>query len=159
MTTRPRKSTPFVPMSIDEARDLTESIIKDELAKNWTEDKIKIKIKRTIEQKFERIISVHLGFEDKYGAWEVDHCNGRAGHSDIGKKIASLATDAVDTTIAKMMNEGKFELGPKHIKALEKEFEAVVSGYEASKIIERVAMKKMERLQALLEGEITGASN
>lgn len=154
-----KKSAPFTPMSIDEAEIMINDVIQKELAANWSEEQIKIRIRQVIEQKFEKIVSVHLGFDSKYGDWEIDHCNGRAGNSDIGKKIASLATNAVDTTIAKMMNEGKFQLAPKHIKALEREFDSIISGYEGRKIIQSLAMKKMEKLKDLLEGKINGATN
>lgn len=165
MTTKrqPKKAepteAPFVPMTLEQAEERITALMKAELAMNWTEDKIKQRIHKSLNDAFNNILATALGFElDSWnGKWKVDHCNGRAGESTIGKMIAELAVGEVKTAIAEGIKEGKFTITKSHMEALQREFNENVNGYKAREMIQQVAQQRLSRLTKLLSGEITGA--
>lgn len=61
---------------------------------DYTQEAISRKVKHQLNQNAERMVLTLLGFEESFGKWEVDHCNGRSGESAIGdylKKHHSIA--------------------------------------------------------------------
>lgn len=59
-----------------------------------TEEKIHNKVISLLEKNAEQATLTLLGFENRWGKWEVDHCNGRSGESSIGdymKKVHAVA--------------------------------------------------------------------
>jgi hypothetical protein len=51
---------------------------------NYTPEKIHAKVTEQLDTNAEQMVLKLLGFDNRWGKWEVDHCNGRAGNSAIG---------------------------------------------------------------------------
>lgn len=146
-----------VPTTIPEAKALAEEEVKKLLAEKYTPEKIRAFIVNYIENSITDLIHVSLGFsKDRWGnsKWEVDHCNGRAGESVIGKKIAEMAEEEVQKAVQKAIATGKFTVTDAHINALNKEFNSHVTGYKTRQMIENLAAAKVNRLKQVLTGEI-----
>lgn len=152
-------AAPFVPPSIDAAKELMDKLIKEELAKNWTEDKIRFRINNTLDAHFLQLVKISLGFsKSSWGDnWEVDHCNGRGGNTEITAQISAIAKAELTKVITEGINAGKFSIGTKEINALQRQFQEYVSGYEARKQIDELAKRRISKLVDTLEGRITGA--
>lgn len=155
--TKPEPS--LAPPTIEEVQAQVNTILAKEIAENWTEDKIRRRVQKMLEENFSVIVKTQLGFSKSSwgGNWEVDHCNGRAGQTIVGDRIAAAAVQAVEDVIIKGCTEGKFKLSAADIKVMEKEFTDKVRGYEMRKRVEVHASKQMDRLFDLLNGKITGA--
>lgn len=157
------KATPkpaaFVPTSLEEAQALLDRELKAKLAAEWTDEKIRIRIDRLLNDKFDHIVAVACGFgKNSWGnKWEVDHCNGRGGESLIGQRIAKLAEQAINDMLVKQRD--RFELNKQQIDALAKDFHDRMTGYKARERISQLADSKLDRLVQTLNGNLSGADN
>lgn len=65
-------------------------------AESWlTEQDIGFRVRQTLDSKVQEIVARLLGFESKWGRWEVDHCNGRSGESAAGDYVRKTCADEV----------------------------------------------------------------
>lgn len=66
----------------------------------WMKDNSdKVLARKVIDQldsKQEEVVCKLLGFNDKWGKWDVDSCNGRAGNSAAGDYLRSVQKDAIE---------------------------------------------------------------
>lgn len=128
------------------------------VATEYTDEKIRTKIRKMIEGKVDEIVLVSLGFEkDRWGnnsTWSVDHCNGRAGESTIGKMIADMARHEINKTIQQMISNGHFTV-PKSVQtAMDKEFNEYFKSYNFRQEIHKLAEEKAHRLFDILKGNL-----
>ena len=57
--------------------------------------KIKDRVKRLLDANSKEVTMKLLGFNDRLGRWEIDHCNGRSGESAAGDFIRKTQSEAV----------------------------------------------------------------
>ena len=72
--------------------------LADEAAQKWVaeqHDVIEDTIKVMLDKRLDEIVGKMLGFDLRWGTWEVDHCNGRAGESAAGDWLRQRAGLAV----------------------------------------------------------------
>lgn len=156
----PPPDTSFVPPSIDAAKELMNKLVQEELAENWTEDKMRQRIRQTLQSDFNHIVKISLGFSKSSwrDEWEVDHCNGRGGNTEVTAQISTIARNELSKVIQEGITKGKFTIGAKEISALQRQFTEYVTGYEARKQIDELAKRRIQRLVDVLEGNLTGAN-
>ena len=78
----------------------------DEWRKENTDEKIREKVFTKLDAKREEVVAKMMGFDNKWGRWELDHCNGRAGQSFIG----NLMTEYTETNLRSWFNESVKEI-------------------------------------------------
>lgn len=64
--------------------------------KGNSEEALARKVKVQLDSKQEEVVCKLLGFNNKWGEWEVDNCNGRAGNSAAGDYLRSVQQDAIE---------------------------------------------------------------
>lgn len=131
-----------------------------QISKDWTDERIAERVRLILERDFQEIVAKSLGFSHSSwgrGAWEVDHCNGRAGESDVGTRIASAAHKAIEDVFTRPEHADKFKLTQAQIKAMTDEFKAKVSKHSLSKVVEAHVAKEVAKLDDLMCGKIKGA--
>lgn len=69
-------------------------------AKRWVDEvkaegQLEREIRRRLDKRLDEIIGKLLGFDSRWGGWEVDHCNGRSGESAAGNWLRRRAGEAV----------------------------------------------------------------
>ena len=60
-----------------------------------------------LEQQFDGLIAKILGFDNRWGRWELDHTNGRAGNSFIGAEIRERAEAAAIQVVNEALQDFK----------------------------------------------------
>lgn len=60
-----------------------------------TEEVLKKRVHDMLDKSSQEIIMKLLGFNDSWGRWKLDHCNGRSGNSPAGDYIKSSQQTAV----------------------------------------------------------------
>lgn len=64
--------------------------------KGNSEEVLARKVIAQLDSKQEEVVCKLLGFNDRWGKWEVDSCNGRAGNSAAGDYLRSVQKDAIE---------------------------------------------------------------
>jgi len=68
--------------------------------KNWNEQNTPEKVTQdvfdTLNADKDKILAQLLGFSNRWGKWELDHCNGRAGNSAAGDFLREVQQQAVN---------------------------------------------------------------
>lgn len=82
-------------MSLDKVYIWVNQAVQEWLKKN-DEKKIKRDVEIRLDKHRNEIIHKLLGFNDRWGQWEVDHCNGRAGNSAAGDFLRRHAQDKIE---------------------------------------------------------------
>jgi hypothetical protein len=78
----------------------------EKAAADWfkdNEDKIEFKIKQQLDSAVVDIVAKLLGFNNQWGRWEIDHCNGRNGNSAAGDFIQRNAKEGVDKWLSQIV--------------------------------------------------------
>lgn len=80
-----------------------------------TEETIKKKVVDLLNKNSEEITLKLLGFNNRYGKWELDHCNGRSGTSAAGDYLTTMQQTAIQewlqtVTMPKLSNAMKNRL-------------------------------------------------
>ena len=60
-----------------------------------TPEKLKAKVKRLLDQNAQTVTLKLLGFNDHWGEWALDHCNGRSGNSAAGDYLRKVQQEAI----------------------------------------------------------------
>lgn len=60
-----------------------------------TEERIKATVTNLLNKESEEIMLKLLGFDNRYGKWELDRCNGRAGESAAGDYLRKNQQEAI----------------------------------------------------------------
>lgn len=85
---------------------------------NNTEESIRTKVTHLLEKHSNEITMKLLGFTDRWGKWELDHCNGRSGNSAAGDFIRKTQQDAIEAWLSTVIMPN---LTPALAKSLQKQ--------------------------------------
>jgi hypothetical protein len=97
----------------------------DTKAKTWllkTQSKMSEKVEQLLDTQFENTILKVFGFNNHWGDWEVDHCNGRSGESNVGDWIKKHAEKDFTKWIEKNVKRLP-KIPPKAIESLKKDYQ------------------------------------
>ena len=118
MTDTPKTVT----RTIDYAQDVRSAV--EEWVKKHDSPYLKSSVHRQLDASLQANVAKLLGFEKRSGSnWEIDHCNGRAGNSVIGKMIGDMAREACESW-AKSVVDDMPEFPEELRKAAEDEYVA-----------------------------------
>lgn len=96
-----------------------------EAALEWkqehTPEKLKAKVKQLLDQNAQTITLKLLGFNDHWGKWELDHCNGRSGNSAAGDYLRQVQQEAIQEWMQSLVIP---EITPDLKQKFKKEFQA-----------------------------------
>lgn len=92
-------------MTLEGALDLFKKARDQWVNENVTKEAIERRVYRTLDARVTEIVVKLLGFEDRWGKWEVDHCNGRAGESEVGDFVRRVASKAVAKWLLEQMGD------------------------------------------------------
>ena len=67
-----------------------------------TPEQIESRVRHLLDNKSDEIVAKMLGFNDSWGRWELDHCNGRSGNSAAGDYMRKCHQEAIEKWITKM---------------------------------------------------------
>lgn len=96
----------------------------DKAAAQWlkdNEDKIEKQISSMLDRRLEEVVAKLLGFNNSWGRWEVDNCNGRDGNSAAGDWLREKAANAVKEWLTAQAGDLP-KLPAAAIKSLRKEY-------------------------------------
>ena len=84
--------------SINPLNDLLPVILSaiDKWKENNKEEDITAKVHKLLDNNSKEITLKLLGFDNKWGSWELDHCNGRSGESVAGDYLRKVQNQAID---------------------------------------------------------------
>jgi hypothetical protein len=86
-----------MPAQVNPVDSLLTSIacaVEEWKAKN-TKEVIKTTVTELLDKESKQLTLKLLGFEDRWGKWEVDHCNGRGGESAAGDYLRIAQKTAI----------------------------------------------------------------
>lgn len=86
---------------IDELLPVIAQAVEEWKLKN-TASEIKTKIIRLLDTNSKEITMKLLGFDHRWGKWELDHCNGRSGNSVAGDFIRNSHAEAIKEWLAQV---------------------------------------------------------
>lgn len=138
------KKTPAVKNveTLSDIKAKVEDAIRAELA-GCNEIVIKRLVHDTVANHAKTIVGKLLGFDNRWGRWELDHCNGSGGESAAGDFIRSVAQSEIKEWLTKM--SGKLpELSNEVVKDLRK-FYLETLQRELRTILDRKAIEEAER--------------
>ena len=71
-------------------------------------EKLKDDVSRRLDSRLEELISKYMGFNNHWGKWELDHCNGRQGESAAGdfikKEVATTCQEWLKKQAGNLMD-------------------------------------------------------
>jgi hypothetical protein len=127
---------------IDNARKKAEAAAID-----WLKEKegdIGHTIRMRLDSRMDSIVAKLLGFDDHWGKWEVDHCNGRNGESAAGDWLRQQVGETIKSWLAEQA--GNLPKLPKTaITGLRKEYLRVLES-ELSKLMRDAAVRDAREL-------------
>lgn len=86
--------------------------------KEWesenTPEVLEERVKKTLNENSKEIVAKLLGFNNHWGKWEIDNCNGRDRYTEAGRRIVALHQKAVDEWFHEISD---FKLTPKEKSA------------------------------------------
>jgi len=128
---------------IEEIKQWAEEAREEWLKEHSDKEKVKHVVFDRLDTDLVSIVAKLLGFDDHWGRWEVDHCNGRGGQSAAGDFIKQMAGEAVTEWLLKQAKKLP-KLPPTTIKALRKDYRTTY---------ERELREKLHRLAGQQAGE------
>lgn len=94
--------------------------------KEWesenTPEVIEERVKKALNQNSKDIVAKLLGFDNRWGKWEIDNCNGRHRNTEAGRRIVELHQKAVDEWFHEISD---FKLTPKEKSAFRTAFKKI----------------------------------
>lgn len=127
--------------------------LTDKAAAQWMAEhrnKIPQMVSSMLERRMEEVVAKLLGFDNHWGDWAVDHCNGRAGNSAAGDWLREQARDAIKAWLT--AQAGKLPTLPKHaIESLRKNYQKTLERELRTQLVSTATHKARELLF-----EITG---
>jgi hypothetical protein len=122
-------------------------------AEEWVKSKEDIagEIKSLLDSKLEEVTMKLLGFNNRYGEWEIDHCNGRFGDSAAGDWLRDKAGDAVNAWLTKQAGNLP-ELPKTAIKSLRENYLSVLENQLRVKLTEKAKADSDAILKSALFG-------
>lgn len=91
-------------MNLTEAKKIIDAAVA-ECCKCVTPESARRKIEDILDSHTEEAVAKLLGFDNKWGDWEVDHTNGRQGESAAGDWLRKTAKEEVDKWLATQAGE------------------------------------------------------
>lgn len=79
--------------------DLLDTVLKsinEWKAKN-TEEILTQRVHDLLDKNAKEVVLKLLGFNESWGKWEIDHCNGRAGESAVGDYLKNVKRAAINS--------------------------------------------------------------
>lgn len=82
--------------------DLLDTVLKaiNEWKSKNTEEVLTQRVHDLLDKNAKEVVLKLLGFNESWGKWEVDHCNGRAGESAVGDYLKRVKQSAIDSWLA-----------------------------------------------------------
>jgi hypothetical protein len=111
-------------------------------------------IKHLVENKKDELAAKYLGFDNKWGRWELDHCNGRAGESAAGDLFKRELKRHSEDIVKKLAGELP-SLPEGAIKAFKAEFLQELKRSVSDLVAEAARSKARELVKAMLNDVIT----
>lgn len=120
-----------------------------------TPEQIEKRVYEILDKRTEEVVAKLLGFSPRWGEWEIDHCNGRAGQSEAGNYLACAAKGAVVTWLEQQADSiNNLKLPPTALKAIKKE--ALINARrEFRSELEALVMVKMKEYAEEVIDEFT----
>lgn len=56
-------------------------------------DGVELKVREMLDSRLESVVAQVMGFDNRWGHWEIDHCNGRSGESLAADRIRTVARE------------------------------------------------------------------
>ena len=83
--------------------DLLDTVLKaiNEWKSKNTEEVLTQRVHDLLDKNAKEVVLKLLGFNESWGKWEVDHCNGRAGESAVGDYLKMVKQSAINSWLAK----------------------------------------------------------
>lgn len=91
----PKPASPKPELSVDSILQRVNTLVESWAAKNLTPDALEKRITNLLEYHQKTVFLSLMGFEDRYGSWAIDHCNGRSGNSIAGDVLRQKHTEAL----------------------------------------------------------------
>ncbi len=88
-------SQPTIEKPVDSILPHIAAAVAEWKAEN-TEESIKATVIGLLEKESKQIVLKLLGFNESWGKWEVDHCNGRGGQSAAGDFLTKVQQGAIE---------------------------------------------------------------
>lgn len=93
-----------------------------------TPETIHAHVHQMLDKASKEVVMKLLGFNDSWGKWELDHCNGRSGNSPAGEFITKVQQSAVQDWLATVaMPKLTEELQASLVKQAQNEYEQRMS--------------------------------
>lgn len=73
-------------------KDVVKKFVTDWM-EHWDQGRIRERVFSILDSRRDEVILKMAGFDDRWGKWEIDHCNGRM--ASVSKYIESIAQDVV----------------------------------------------------------------
>ena len=127
-----------------------DNIIADKLAKFSAN--LEEKIEDMLDRRLQELVAKYLGFDNKWGRWELDHCNGRSGNSAAGDFLLSKVQDGAKKWLDKQA--GSLPDLPKSAIAELKKYYLHHLQREIDQTLRQIAESKGEELAKEIAGDI-----
>lgn len=127
-----------------------DNIIADKLAKFGAN--LEEKIENMLDRRLQELVGKYLGFDNKWGRWELDHCNGRSGESAAGDFLRSKVQEGTKKWLEKQAGNLP-DLPKSAIADLKKEYLYILKR-EIEQNLNRIAEGKGEELAKEIAGDI-----
>ena len=69
------------------------------------ESDIEKNVTKMLDARLEELVAKMMGFDYRYGRWELDHCNGRDGESAAGDWLRNRAKKAIEDWLEKQAGD------------------------------------------------------
>jgi hypothetical protein len=106
-----------------------------------TDEDLTTRVHKLLDENQKKIVLTLLGFENRWGGWEIDHCNGRAGQTPVGEYIKVTH----EAAIKEWLEQVKLPPMPASAK---KEIEAEMRRTYTNEVREYMRKRVIERAQA-----------
>lgn len=110
-----------------------------------------------VEDKKSELLGKYLGFDNRWGRWEVDHCNGRGGESAAGSFLKQELKRHSEDILKHLAGELP-PLPAEAIKALRKEFSHELLA-ETKRLVQQAARDKARELVKNLVNDVIEKSD
>lgn len=152
-------------MDLDKILDEIPSTIKKAI-KAWQKQNSAKSITEEVHAKLnknkEEVLLKLMGFDNHWGRWEVDHCNGRNGNSPIGDKLKNIHNAAIEEWLHKISLP---EPPPELIESIQKKYlneleyclkrtTVDIAKSTSSKLVDTITKDIIDKAQTKLENTL-----
>jgi hypothetical protein len=119
-----------------------------------TKEQVFTKVHEILDKDKLEIIAKILGFDNHWGEWEVDHCNGRSGNTFVGQYLTDTVKASVNDWLRITLGNLP-KLNKEMINALHKEYIAEFHRVAHSLIKEEASDRAAKLIRQIVRQEIT----